>query len=176
MSKNTTIYLDDSALKQQATTLLKEAVMIDVRSAVEYGRGHIPGSINIPLESLKYVAALWHDKTIVFYCRSGNRTCLAKQTLDAIDCQARYVLKGGFNQWQRCGFEVERNPKAPLPIMQQVQIVVSIIILLGLALAVFVSPYFLLLDAFIGVGLLFAGLTGFCGMAKVLMLLPYNRA
>jgi hypothetical protein len=38
-----------------------------------------------------------------------------------------------------------------------------------------VSPAFYLLSAFVGAGLVFAGATGFCGMARVLELMPWNR-
>ena len=48
--------------------------------------------------------------------------------------------------------------------------------LAGVLLGVFVAPAFLGLSAFVGAGLLVAGATGWCGMAKLLQRMPWNRA
>ena len=45
----------------------------------------------------------------------------------------------------------------------------------GVALGVWVAPAFLALSAFVGAGLVFAGTTGWCGMAKLLAIMPWNR-
>lgn len=47
--------------------------------------------------------------------------------------------------------------------------------MLGLLLAFFISPWFALLSAFVGCGLMFAGITGWCGMAHLLAIMPWNR-
>jgi rhodanese-related sulfurtransferase len=70
---------------------------------------------------------------------------------------------------------VVTNRTAPLPIMRQVQIAAGLLVLLGIALAVLVSPWFMALPAFVGAGLVLAGLTGFCGMANLLRHMPWNR-
>ena len=62
------------------------------------------------------------------------------------------------------------NTKAPIEIMRQVQIITGLMILI-----VIVSPYFIIITTFVGLGLLTAGVTGFCGMANLLMILPYNN-
>ena len=66
--------------------------------------------------------------------------------------------------------------KAPLPIMRQVQIAAGSLVLLGIVLAVLVSPWFMALSAFVGAGLIVAGITGFCGMANLLLHMPWNRS
>jgi hypothetical protein len=48
-------------------------------------------------------------------------------------------------------------------------------VLLGVALGALVSPAFYILAGFVGVGLTFAGATGFCGMARLFALMPWNR-
>ena len=48
-------------------------------------------------------------------------------------------------------------------------------ILLGLVLSSTVAPAWILLTWFVGIGLTFAGLSGFCGMARLLALMPWNR-
>jgi hypothetical protein len=70
---------------------------------------------------------------------------------------------------------VTRDPRAPLELQRQVQIAVGTMILAGFALAWLVSPWFLALPLFAGAGLVFAGLTGFCGMARLLAAMPWNR-
>jgi hypothetical protein len=65
---------------------------------------------------------------------------------------------------------------APLPIMRQVQIAAGSLVLLGVVLAVLVSPWFMALSAFVGAGLIVAGVTGFCGMANLLLHMPWNRS
>jgi hypothetical protein len=48
-------------------------------------------------------------------------------------------------------------------------------VLTGVALGVLVNPWFLAVAAFFGAGLTFAGTTGTCGLALVLMKMPWNR-
>jgi hypothetical protein len=43
-------------------------------------------------------------------------------------------------------------------------------------LGLFISPWFFTIPALVGAGLITAGLTGFCGMARILMRAPWNRA
>ena len=63
----------------------------------------------------------------------------------------------------------------PIEIMRQVQIVAGSLVLIGVILGYFVTPAFYALPAFVGAGLLFAGISGFCGMAKLLAIMPWNR-
>ena len=87
-----------------------------------------------------------------------------------------YQLEGGLQAWKRAGLPVIADRKAPLPIMRQVQIVAGSLVLLGIVLAVLVSPWFMALSAFVGAGLIVAGITGFCGMANLLLHMPWNRS
>ena len=59
--------------------------------------------------------------------------------------------------------------------MRQVQIAAGSLVLLGLILSQTVAPAWILLCWFVGAGLTFAGLSGFCGMARLLALMPWNR-
>jgi len=59
--------------------------------------------------------------------------------------------------------------------MRQVQIAAGLLAVLGVILGFLVSPLFFLLSGFIGAGLIFAGVTGFCGMARVLATAPWNQ-
>ena len=59
--------------------------------------------------------------------------------------------------------------------MRQVQIAAGSLVLLGLGLCSWVAPAWILLSWFVGAGLVFAGISGFCGMARLLALMPWNR-
>ncbi|MCB1994218.1 MAG: DUF2892 domain-containing protein, partial [Geminicoccaceae bacterium] len=86
-----------------------------------------------------------------------------------------WLLAGGLQAWKRAGLEVERGTNAPLPLMRQVQIVAGGLALLGFILGVLVSPWWHALSGFVGAGLLVAGVTGRCGMANLLQVMPWNR-
>ena len=65
--------------------------------------------------------------------------------------------------------------RQPIELMRQVQIVAGSLVLLGVALGISVAPAFLALSAFVGAGLAFAGISGWCGMARLLAIMPWNR-
>lgn len=85
------------------------------------------------------------------------------------------MLDGGLNAWEKAGLPVETNADAPLEIMRQVQIAAGSLVLIGVLLGFLVAPAWFGLSAFVGAGLTYAGVTGFCGMARLLMLMPWNR-
>ena len=93
----------------------------------------------------------------------------------AAGCEA-YILEGGIDAWKRAGLPVLTDRRQPLEIMRQVQIAAGGLVLLGVALGIWVAPAFLGLSAFVGAGLVFAGVSGWCGMARLLALMPWNRA
>jgi hypothetical protein len=85
-----------------------------------------------------------------------------------------HVLDGGMNGWLTAGQPVRRGPRR-LSLERQVRIVAGSLAAAGAVLALLVSPLFALLPAFVGSGLVFAGVTDTCGMALLLSRLPYNR-
>lgn len=154
----------------------ERAIIVDVREADEYAREHVAGAILRPLSTLNGDAMPREaGKHLVLICNSGNRTRQAAQQILARDRRELHHLEGGLQAWKRAGLPVERDPGAPLPLMRQVQIAAGALVLLGIALALLVSPWFMALSAFVGAGLVFAGVSGFCGMAELLRHLPYNR-
>lgn len=162
---------------QQAQTLgNSEAVFIDIRAADEYARARIGNARHCPVERLAADdSALQGAKVIVYYCKSGNRTRLSAAQLKVPEGTDAYILEGGLDAWSRAGLPVERSASAPLELSRQVQIVAGSLIVLGVVLGVWVSPWFLGLAGFVGAGLVFAGISGFCGMARLLLLMPWNR-
>jgi len=63
----------------------------------------------------------------------------------------------------------------PLELMRQVQLAAGGLVLLGVALGFLVGPGFFALSGLVGAGLMMAGATGWCGMARLLQHMPWNR-
>lgn len=153
-----------------------KAVLIDVREPDEHARERIAGARLAPLFRFEPASVSAEaGKMLVFHCNSGNRTAQAADLLRRAGGQV-YQLAGGLQAWKRAGLPVIADTKAPLPIMRQVQIAAGSLVLLGIVLAVLVSPWFMALSAFVGAGLVMAGITGFCGMATLLQHMPWNRS
>jgi rhodanese-related sulfurtransferase len=113
---------------------------------------------------------------VVFHCRSGARTASNAGRLAAAaeGCEA-FILEGGLDAWKKAGLPVSVDSRQPIELMRQVQIAAGSLVLLGAILGTLVTPAFYALSAFVGAGLLFAGLSGFCGMARLLALMPWNK-
>jgi rhodanese-related sulfurtransferase len=155
--------------------LAQGAVLVDIRDADEHAREHIPGAHHLPLSEIKKSKVPVEAKAIVYHCKSGARTMANAQTLrDASVCEA-YIVEGGLDAWRKAGLPVRVDTKQPLPLNRQVQIGAGLLVLIGAVLGYTVSPWFYLLSAFVGAGLLQAGITGWCGIANLLQAMPWNR-
>jgi rhodanese-related sulfurtransferase len=153
------------------------AVLVDIREPDEFARRHVKGALSRPLAAFDRAAlAVPASKSVIFTCRSGMRTQAYSERLAAAVVGEAFVLAGGLDGWAAAGLPVETDSKAPLEIMRQVQIGAGLLVLAGVALRLAIHPVFFGLSAFVGAGLAFAGVTGFCGMARLLALMPWNRA
>jgi rhodanese-related sulfurtransferase len=148
--------------------------LLDVRSPAEHAGSRLRGALNVPIETLaSSLAAIPTNLPIVVVCQGGTRAALAAPALR--DRAAVLVLDGGLAAWRKCGFEVEGSAGRVWPLERQVRLVAGLLVLLGCALGLAVAPGFFGIAAFIGAGLAFSGITGFCGMALLLAKLPWNR-
>ncbi|WP_085339732.1 rhodanese family protein [Aquidulcibacter paucihalophilus] len=161
---------------EEAKRLLADgARLVDVREADEVARERIGLAKSVPLSRLDEALPLTGDQAIIFHCKAGNRTAAHASRLAAATTCDAYVLEGGIEAWKAAGLPVITDKSQPIEIMRQVQITAGSLVLLGVILGTWVHPGFFGLSAFIGAGLTFAGTTGWCGMAKVLALMPWNR-
>ena len=152
------------------------ARLIDIREPDEYARDHVVGARPAPLSAFEAAdLSLKAGQDVIFMCRSGNRTGVNCQRLAERVAGPAYVLDGGLDAWKKAGLPTRIDAKAPLELMRQVQMAAGGLILLGGLLGVTVHPAFWGLSAFVGAGLFVAGATGFCGMARLLVLAPWNR-
>ncbi len=152
------------------------AVLVDIREADEFARSHIAGAQSQPLSQWER-AHLTIDPAagVIFTCRSGMRTAGACDRLAARVSGDAFVLDGGLDGWAKAGLPVETDADSPLEVMRQVQIAAGALVLAGVLLGLTIAPVWFALAAFVGAGLTFAGISGFCGMARLLMLMPWNR-
>lgn len=152
------------------------ARLIDIRGADEFARSHAQGAENHPLDTLRRGSGpLSGVEPVVFLCRSGMRTSANSPRLAALREGEAYCLEGGLEAWRAAGLPVSEDRGAPLEIMRQVQIAAGLLVLAGVVLGLTVAPAWFGLSAFVGAGLTFAGATGWCGMANLLALMPWNR-
>lgn len=153
------------------------ATLVDIREPDEFARRHVAGARSAPLAALE-AAQLRAEpgRDVIFTCRSGARTGAACARLAARVDGPAFVLDGGLDAWAKAGLPLAENRAAPLELMRQVQIAAGLLVLAGVALGLFVAPGWFGLAAFVGAGLTLAGATGFCGMARLLALMPWNRA
>lgn len=153
----------------------KGALLIDVREPDEYARERIPNSRLLPLSRLSISVDRFGAQQVIFHCRSGGRTAAAAERLTAAADGDAYILRGGLEAWKAAGLPVLKNKRRPIEMMRQVQIVAGSLVLLGVSLGALLHPGFYALSGFVGAGLVFAGATGTCGMARILSLAPWNR-
>jgi rhodanese-related sulfurtransferase len=158
---------------QEARSLLDSgrAVLVDVRDPAEFAAERIEGALNLPLAELTAakVAEVAQGRLPIVMCKSGMRSGKACEVLSAVP--EMRVLAGGLSYWAVAGLPVVRARQSAwhrLPLDRRVQIVVGTLVASSSVLALLVSPWWALGSGFIGLGLVNAGVTGWCGMGKIL--------
>jgi rhodanese-related sulfurtransferase len=161
----------------QARIAAGRAVLVDIREPDEFARSHVAGAKSQPLSGWEQShLTVDPDADVVFTCRTGMRTAGACDRLASRVAGEAFVLDGGLDAWRAAGLPVEEDASAPMEINRQVQITAGLMILTGVVLGFLVAPGWFGLSAFVGAGLTFAGLSGTCAMARLLMMAPWNRA
>lgn len=152
--------------------------LLDVRTPPEYASAHVPGARLFPLDELKVEDFLVQHKSgrpIYMLCQAGTRARKAIEQFELGGCEDCVLVEGGTQAWIDDGLPIHRGDRTVLPLMRQVQIVVGFLAAVGALLAIALNPWFAILPLFLGCGLLFAGITGTCGMALMLARMPWNR-
>lgn len=162
---------------QAARDLMKQgAVLVDIRGADEYAREHIAEARHMPVDQIGGRQQPFGEvPAVIYHCRAGQRTqSNAAALASCVSCEA-YMVEGGIDAWKRAGLEVVTDASQPLELQRQVQIGAGSLVLLGVLLGYLVAPGFFVLSGLVGAGLIFAGISGFCGLARVLLVMPWNR-
>ncbi len=153
--------------------------LLDVRTPGEHAVAHVPGARLLPLDDLHAPTFLnqrsAQEKPIYVICQTTRRARKAIKKFQHAGFDHCVLIEGGTQAWMEAGLPVNRGSSQVLPLMRQVHIIVGLLSATGAMLALTVNPLFALLPLLIGCGLLFAGLTGFCGLALLLAKMPWNR-
>jgi rhodanese-related sulfurtransferase len=153
------------------------ARILDVRTPAEFESEHIDGAYNVPLDTLGEHGPEIRAGVVapvVLVCRSGQRARRAEEALKAAGMENLYVLDGGMDGWRAAGNPVKRG-RQRMSLERQVRIAAGTLAASGGLLALAIDPLFAAIPAFVGSGLVFAGLTDSCAMGMLLAKLPYNR-
>lgn len=95
---------------EQARKLIHERggkadfLVLDVRTPAEFAGGHLPGALNVDIQSRDFetrIGALDRRKTYLVYCRSGNRSTKAVQAMERMDFQSVYHMSEGMIGWEK---------------------------------------------------------------------------
>ena len=165
-------------IKQQG----RNTAVLDVRSAAEYRSGHIPGAELIPVDSLSAEAlegafgrpTPGREETLYITCHTGPRALQAAERLQQAGYTNVTLVDGGTRRWGQLGLPLQRCGTA-LSLERQVQIAVGSLLVLKVLLGFSVHELFFALTAMLGIGLIVAGTTRWCGMARLIARLPWNR-
>ena len=166
---------------QQLNDLCKagDAELIDVRTPVEFREVHSVYARNVPLDSLDPAAVMSTrsqaaDQPLYVVCRSGGRSTKACEAFIAAGFTNVVSVEGGTAAWEAAGLPVERGKKA-VSLERQVRIAAGFLVFAGTLLGFFHHDYWLGLPAFVGAGLVFAGVTDTCGMGRLISRMPWNQ-
>ena len=153
--------------------------LIDVRTPVEYQAIHVEIARNVPLDQLDPEALMQarngsSTEPLYVICQSGGRGGRACEKFVKAGYLNVVNIEGGTTACIEAGLPVVRGKKA-VSLERQVRIAAGSLVLLGAVLGWLVHPAFFGLSAFVGAGLIFAGITDTCGMGMILARMPWNR-
>ncbi len=87
-----------------------QAQVVDVREPAEYGAGHIPGAINIPLRTLtQHLDQIERDRPVVLYCSSGYRSAMGVVSLHLLGYDNVQGFPPSFGGWKAAGEAVSND-------------------------------------------------------------------
>lgn len=161
---------------RQVKEIQGESLLLDVRTPAEFEEIHVEGAVLHPLTELNptHVRGLAQGKrACVLICRSGGRARQAAEKLATSGVSGLQVMTGGMQAWESEGLPVQRG-RATISLERQVRIAAGTLVFIGSVLGYVVNPAWIALAAFVGAGLVFAGVTDTCGLAMVIARMPWN--
>ncbi|MBT5754552.1 MAG: rhodanese-like domain-containing protein [Acidimicrobiaceae bacterium] len=150
--------------------------ILDVRTGGEFENSHIPGSYNVPLDTLgEHVRDLADvEHPVVLVCQSGGRASQAHEKLTEAGKATLHILEGGMTSWQAAGGDLTVGNTTRWAMDRQVRFVAGTFAIVAVVASIFV-PGLEWIAAGVGAGLAYSAVSNTCAMAAVLAKLPYNR-
>lgn len=155
----------------------RDITLIDVRSPAEFRSVHVQNAVNLPLGDLDEASIAPHstkNNEVYLICHSGGRSTKACEQLKALGFTNVISVDGGTAACEDCGLPVNKGKQA-MSIERQVRIVAGSLVVIGVVLSILLNPSFIYLSAFVGAGLVFAGVSDTCMMGLLLAKMPWNR-
>ena len=154
--------------------------LIDVRTPAEYDEVHLTLARNVPLDKLDPNSIMQQrgvagDQPLYIICRSGGRGRQGCEKFLSQGFEVVVNVEGGTLACIEAGVPVIRGAQV-MSLERQVRIAAGSLVLLGAILGWFVHSLFIGLSAFVGAGLIFAGITDTCGMGMMLARMPWNQS
>lgn len=150
--------------------------LIDVRTPAEFEGLHAKGAINHPMESMDIEVLKFRKEDLIHViCQAGGRSMKVCQKLEGVGFTNIVNVEGGTSAWHSAGQPVVEGKKM-MSLERQVRIAAGSLVVIGAAVGQFVHPGGFGLSAFVGAGLVFAGVTDTCGMGMMIAKMPWNRA
>ena len=168
----------------------ENATILDVRTEMECAEKRLCcDHVHVPLDILdaeKFISQhnLKADSFLYILCRSGQRAARAAEKFIEKGMTNVFVIKGGIVSCEECGEKLQghlvkdatpTDKRHPIALERQVRIVAGLLVLAGSLLGFYYDRDFIFLPAFVGAGLIFAGVTDRCGMALLLTKMPWNK-
>jgi rhodanese-related sulfurtransferase len=153
--------------------------LIDICTPVEYREVHIEGARNVPFYQLDPAGVMQSrskpaDEPLYLICRSGDRGRQACERFIEAGFSNVINVDGGTSACMEAGLPLVRGKKA-VSLERQVRIAAGSFVLLGVLLGLLFHTAFFILPAFLGAGLIFAGITDTCAMGLLIARMPWNR-
>ncbi len=152
--------------------------LIDVRTPAEFREIHAVGARNVPLDQLdpeQMILGRESDiEPLYLICRSDSRGKKACEAFIAAGHTNVANVAGGTVAWADLGLPVVRGRKT-VSLERQVRITAGSLVVIGVVLGWALHPAWAGIAAFVGSGLVFAGVTDTCGMAMILAKMPWNQ-
>ncbi len=159
--------------KMQDPDFRKKSIVVDVRVPGEHRAERIPSTLNIPLDKLKtFKKELEGYENVYFHCETGGRSENACSLLEQERLYSWVNIDGGLEGWKSENLPVIKG--RGISMQRQVMISAGFIVLVGSILAMF-KIGFIAVTLFVSLGLIFAGITNNCQMAKILRRMPWNK-
>jgi len=153
--------------------------LIDVRTSGEFSAEHAVSALNFPLDivskkTLEQTGLASTDEPLYIICQGGGRSSKAIEKLEAEGIQNLFNVEGGTNAWIAAKLATEKG-SGVISLERQVRIAAGALIFFGVVMGHFIHPGFYLIPGFVGVGLIFAGISDWCGMGLLMARMPWNQ-
>ncbi len=160
----------------------EDLLVVDLRTSAEVATECLENCLHLPVQEItpERLQKQMRDKGIAantpvyLLCQSGKRATMAVEKLASCSDLSLVVLDGGLNAIKAQGTPLQRGTRNVMSLERQVRLTTGLLVVLGVALGFTVHSGFYLLSAFVGAGLVFAGITDTCAMAMILARMPWN--